>query len=255
MSKIDLRAEFANDFHRRLRAAITASGLSDRQVSVAARGPKYPTTVSSIFSQKSVPRADVIQALALILNVSTDYLLGTAPALTLSSSADAPAFPRTSEAITLASGVARNSTLPAAFPTIDTMLAWWRATGKRLTNIDQISRHFDLFSEPDDKQIKEYALGYDSLMSRTMRALDLTAFEQFFDLVPDPKLAQIAEWHIQAIRGEVVLIPEYLTIKLATGRTVVREYDRLLLPITGPEGNNLVLSYCRPCAPNRPLIE
>ncbi|MEO1493060.1 MAG: hypothetical protein AAFV19_12980 [Pseudomonadota bacterium] len=246
---IKTREIFAARFRERLRSAIDQTGMSYKDVSIAARGQRYPKTVANIFSNSSVPGADVVQSLAVVLGVSSDYLL---------------CMPHTSGPVSRGSTGEDYEVVAASLPAeapeaeddtanlrppIDSVLAWWKLNDRKLVRTAEILDYCDIYRRPTEEAmyLQPIEVGPKSLLGQHLATHDISILQDEFKFVSRERLGEVVARHIDTATEKNILTIESLTYATSEGFDVTLEYARLLLAVIGEDGeDDLVLCFTRP---------
>ncbi len=244
------RLEFSERFRERLKTAVQRSGMNYKEVSVRARGPQHPKTVANILSSKSIPGADIVQSLAIVLNVSSDYLLGMPhTSTTLTRSSTGTEYGRVADHISADFSTIDLTADDLLRPPIDSVLAWWRHNNRKMVRTRAILDYCDIYRRPSRQKrfIQPLEIGPLSLAGQFLKSSDVETLQEEFKQMPRQALEDVVSWHIKTAESKNLLSVETLVYTTATGVSVSLEYARLLLAVVDHDGtDDLVLCYARP---------
>ncbi|MEO1421410.1 MAG: hypothetical protein AAFU66_10750, partial [Pseudomonadota bacterium] len=227
------------------------AGLSASQLSLMATGDKDRNLVSRLKSQGNLPRMDTLQALALALGVSTDYLCCMPNSdVTISHRDTGRVFTKAS-ALTAAdfSNLYGDPVSVRDRPSIDAVLRWWRNNKRVLQRSNQILDYCDIYLKPteDEMRMRPIELGSKSLAATEFRLTDAKDLERELEIIPNEATDTVVSWHFRTSESSPMLSEEHLQCVTAKGVTVSITYFRLLLAVIGPDGeDNLILCYAQP---------
>lgn len=248
---MDSRTSAADDFLQRLSHVIKTMKISERQAALLAVGKSGH--IATMRRQGSIPRGDVVAAYARALNTSTDFLLGTGFTTKVMDAEAGQVFNRPSLALEAAwrSGFDSPGS-ETSVPTLDAVLTWWRQSGKRLTSVNDLLEFCDVYRAPKvpEDTTTVVQVGRNSVAAKTLGAQDPSVLNEFINRMPKTIVENVSRWHWEACQtGKHRLTSEIITTNTGLCEPFVLEYDRLSLPVYGPDGENLIVNFARLVGP------
>lgn len=212
------------------------------------------THLHNIITGKTDPSLSKSQEIARYLGRSLDEMLGGATAM----------IPNAHQVGELSDGILRQAhaetvrTLSAAGgrPSIDIILAWWRATGGVLESHDFLVPHADIMQAPEqlDTNLEAMSMGVNSLASTTLGTPSNDELQRFWStLAATQRQKIISEYAASSRKSTILLTRNKVKVRNALPDQVSIDYWRLLVPVTGPDGRNLVINYSIPAGPSLPV--
>lgn len=251
------KSEFILEFYGRLKNAIDASGMTPKDISVAAKGPKHFGFVSNIMRNKPAISIENAAALATVLDVSVDHLLGLAKFVTARASATDRELDKLSRVLSqTTSAIKSRSSDDAGVPFLDTVLAWYRDSGGVLRSTDDIARYCDVYRKPveEEETVSPIFIGQNSLLAQTINDYNLNDINEFLRRADKDTMSAVKVWkQIVADEKKVVFSTPTLLVDLPTGTKLQITYDKLELPMETQDGEALILTFARRVASRKEI--
>lgn len=206
---------------------------SYRKASLAAQmsAPQVQQIIQGRFDNSTTgPGIFAMQRLAKALDVPVGHLLDD-------DSIDAPKDPG------VLNGTAGHG------PSLDAFTqAHWQGGGQ-LAAFAHLKEYFDLYRLPPSAQASPQIekIGRQTLLALRLRTTSASKAQAEFDMLPEEKRANITDFHRQVAQSGIALDNVFFDHRLRTQPVHVRAgYSRLGALVSDPEGQQLVLIYCRP---------